>query len=302
MKSFHLPRFAWLLLLFIGVALLAGRFSLTADARASRQVDRSGSQTAAYQFINGDFEQGNGVGWGEFSSSDTPVIVEIDGSIPITPHDDDSLWMAWLGGDDDEHALISQWITVPADSKKPRLTYYQHVLSDEEICGYDIAIVYVNSEPWKYIDLCDKNEMEWVSQSHDLLPKHMGELHIEFVIVTDDQLPSNWVIDDVTFVDETCRPLTLYRRAGQGSAPTAMPEKSPGCPTSGHYTAGQKIALTAKPREGGEVVSWSGTADDSSTDTKNILIMPAIAHKVSVTYDFEVTDWVYAPAVLSPKQ
>lgn len=301
MKSSHLPRFAWLLLLFVGVALPPGRFSLTADARASHQVDRSDSQTGAYQFINGDFEQGDGVGWEEFSSSGTPVIVVKDGPSPITPYDD-SLWMAWLGAFNDEQALISQWITVPADSKKPKLTYYQYVLSEEEICGYDRAAIYVNNKPLKYIDLCnDNNANKWVQQSHELL-EHTGKLLIEFVIVTDDRKPSSWAIDDVTFVDETCRPLTLYRRAGQGSTPTAMPVKSPGCSTSGHYTAGQKIDLTAEPRVGGKVVGWSGTADDSSTDTKNILIMPAIAHKVSVTYDFEVTDWVYAPAVLSPKQ
>lgn len=303
MKSLHLPRLVWLLLLFIGLTLPVGWSSLTVDARASPQVGRSDSQTAAYQFINGDFETGRGVGWSEYSSSSTEIVVKIDDSMPIQPHDNDNQWMAWLGHDFDEHALISQWITVPppSDSINPKLSYYEYVLSDEEICGYDIAIVYVNSEPWKYIDLCDNNEKGWVSQSHDLLPKHTGELHIEFVIVTDDQVHSSWFIDDVTLVDERCRRLTLSRNAGKGSAPTALPEKSPDC-SSGHYTAGQKIALTAKPDDGRQVVGWSGTANDSSTDVTNTLIMPAAAHRVSVTYDFEVTDRIFAPVVVDLKK
>lgn len=80
-----------------------------------------------------------------------------------------------------------------------------------------------------------------------------------------------------------CYALTLSH-SGQGADPTAEPPKSEGCET-GKYTEGQAITLTAAPAEGWRVKNWSGTANDSSTETTNTVTMPAADHAVAVTYE-----------------
>jgi hypothetical protein len=90
------------------------------------------------------------------------------------------------------------------------------------------------------------------------------------VSVTYSQIPS------------TCYSLTSSH-TGQGGDPTVTPANSPGCAT-GKYEAGALIALSASPAVGWQVVSWSGTADDSSASNSNNLTMPAADHTVSVTY------------------
>ncbi|MCZ2113385.1 MAG: SBBP repeat-containing protein [Anaerolineae bacterium] len=80
-----------------------------------------------------------------------------------------------------------------------------------------------------------------------------------------------------------CHALTLSH-TGQGGDPAANPAKSAGCPT-GQYIAGDPIALTASPATGWRVKNWSGTDNDSSMATANVLTMPAAAHEVSVVYE-----------------
>src|SRR5512146_2585334 len=81
----------------------------------------------------------------------------------------------------------------------------------------------------------------------------------------------------------TCFTLTLSI-SGNGLAPTADPVKSAACPTAGQYEAGEVITLTAAPDLGYRVLSWAGTADDSSTATTNTVTMPALDHAVTVNY------------------
>ncbi|HKJ28354.1 MAG TPA: LysM peptidoglycan-binding domain-containing protein [Anaerolineales bacterium] len=81
----------------------------------------------------------------------------------------------------------------------------------------------------------------------------------------------------------TCYGLTLSVVSGSGSAPSVSPTKSDGC-TSGKYTAGETITLTAKPDTNWKVSAWSGTDNDASTSNSNTLTMPAKAQAVSVTY------------------
>jgi hypothetical protein len=70
---------------------------------------------------------------------------------------------------------------------------------------------------------------------------------------------------------------------GNGSIPTADPENSAGCST-GQYTAGQSITMTANPDIAYIVERWEGTDDDSSTSTTNTVTMPANNHTVTVNY------------------
>ncbi len=55
------------------------------------------------------------------------------------------------------------------------------------------------------------------------------------------------------------------------------------CP-AGSFRLGDTIELTAVPDPGWEVGGWTGTDDDVSTETANVLTMPGAAHDVSVEY------------------
>ena len=83
-------------------------------------------------------------------------------------------------------------------------------------------------------------------------------------------------------IPPTCYTLTRSY-TGSGSQPTANPANSTGC-SSGQYTAGQSIAVTAYPASGYSVGSWSGTNNNSSTSTTNTVTMPASSHTVTANY------------------
>ncbi len=80
-----------------------------------------------------------------------------------------------------------------------------------------------------------------------------------------------------------CWPLTLSR-SGEGSRPAATPSAL-GCP-NGKYMAGEVVQLSgAEPSLGWVIGGWTGTDDDSSTDSTNILTMPMGGHTVRVVYE-----------------
>lgn len=94
---------------------------------------------------------------------------------------------------------------------------------------------------------------------------------------------------------------TLSRsHTGSGADPVASPANSSGCST-GQYTAGQSITLTAAPSAGWQVSGWGGTSNDGSTSTSNSLVMPAANHAVSVNYEQIPTPgyFSFAPMVLN---
>jgi hypothetical protein len=80
----------------------------------------------------------------------------------------------------------------------------------------------------------------------------------------------------------TCYALTRTH-TGSGSDPSASPTNSSGC-SSGQYTAGASIQVTASPSSGWNVGSWSGTTNDGSTSTVNTVTMPATNQTVTVNY------------------
>ncbi len=71
--------------------------------------------------------------------------------------------------------------------------------------------------------------------------------------------------------------------SGDGSDPDALPINSAGCAFN-TYKAGEQITLTATPAPGWRVTGWSGTDNDGSTSTTNLVTMPAADRTVSVTY------------------
>ncbi len=80
-----------------------------------------------------------------------------------------------------------------------------------------------------------------------------------------------------------CHRLTLGH-TGEGTDPVAAPSQSSDCP-AGDYLAGELISLSgAIPASGWHITGWTGTDDDSSTDSTNSLTMPVGAHTVQVSY------------------
>ena len=91
----------------------------------------------------------------------------------------------------------------------------------------------------------------------------------------------------VTSPAPTCYALTLSHN-GQGTDPEASPTNSTGCET-GQYLAGEQISLSGALAETGWHISgWSGTANDSSIENTNSLIMPDDDTSASVTYSIDV--------------
>jgi len=94
--------------------------------------------------------------------------------------------------------------------------------------------------------------------------------------------------------DNPTQPCYTLSRAhtGLGSDPIASPGSSSGC-SSGQYTAGASIQVTASPSAGWNVGNWSGTVNNGSTSTTNTVTMQASNQTVTVNY-------VQAPATCYP--
>ncbi|MDA8018808.1 MAG: FG-GAP-like repeat-containing protein [Thermoanaerobaculia bacterium] len=81
-----------------------------------------------------------------------------------------------------------------------------------------------------------------------------------------------------------CRILALSH-TGSGSPPVADPPSSVACP-AGSFNAGEIVTLTAAPDTGWIVTGWTGSDDDGSTETSNLVTIPDVDHAVTVHYAF----------------
>jgi secreted trypsin-like serine protease len=153
------------------------------------------SELPLRNLLNGDFEQGQDVGWQESSSNGWAIVVNDFAFTGVTAHGGE--WAAWLGGDYNETSVISQPVTLAAEA--PFLNFY-HLIGSEDACGYDFASVNVNGAVVQSYDLCFATATGgWLPQSVDLTA-YAGQLVVlDFVVVTDSSGNSNWFLDDVTF-------------------------------------------------------------------------------------------------------
>lgn len=142
---------------------------------------------------NGDFEQGPGVGWYEYSSHGWPIILSRD-FLPVPPRSGD--WAAWLGGEYEEVSIIGQQVTIPTDN--PVLTFWYWIAS-QDFCGYDFGGVIINLDTVvDAFDLCDDEDTNgWVLRMVDLVDYAGQSVELEIVAVTDESLNSNLFVDDV---------------------------------------------------------------------------------------------------------
>ena len=143
--------------------------------------------------VNGDFEQGPTVGWGQDADHGYNIIVD-DDPLPLDAHS--GSWLTWLGGADDNFSVIWQDATIPTSD--PILRFYRWDAS-EDACGYDYGYVFIERNAVASWDLCeDNNTGGWVWSGVDLSAYAGQTVEVAIGASTDGSLNSNSFIDDVT--------------------------------------------------------------------------------------------------------
>jgi len=148
-----------------------------------------------YTLSNGDFEDGRDGSWSEYSSNGWPLILSASGlPTSVSPHGGN--WAAWLGGDDDETAILSQYVTIPSNATTLNYWYWS---GSEDYCGYDHAYVRFGSTTLKTYNLCtSSNTGGWISQQINVTSWQEQTVELRFVAETDWSLNSNFFLDDVS--------------------------------------------------------------------------------------------------------
>lgn len=163
-------------------------------------------------FINGDFEQGRGVGWAESSSNGYDLVLSLSEGNLLTRS---GQWSAWLGGASNELSILSQSFTV--SSSQPYLIYYYARFSEEGDCGADTGVVLLNNTPIETIELCDgTNSSNWEGRVANLSSLIGQNVTLTFRVQTNgNDNNTNVFVDDVSVsatgeAARTDTPLTPY--------------------------------------------------------------------------------------------
>ena len=142
--------------------------------------------------LNGDFEQGH-VAWTEYSNHGWDLIM-LEGSTPVTAHN--GSWLAWLGGEYDEIARLSQSFAVPGSST---VLHYWYISGSDDVCGYDYFRIKVNGTTLLTRNLCTTtNTGGWVEGTLSLAAYANTSITLMFEVTTDGSLNSNIFLDDIS--------------------------------------------------------------------------------------------------------
>jgi hypothetical protein len=118
-----------------------------------------------------------------------------DTNLPVSPHS--GSWAVWLGGDFNDISYIQQQVSVTQTC--PYLVFY-HWIASQDICGFDDAWVRINGTTVASLQLCEtSNTGAWIKRSINLSSYAGQTVTLQFRVVTDSSLNSNWFIDDVSF-------------------------------------------------------------------------------------------------------
>jgi hypothetical protein len=121
----------------------------------------------SHGLLNGGFENGRDGSWIEYSQRGWQLILDRAGLAGVNPQDGD--WAVWLGGDDNETAILSQSIYVSPTATFLNFHYWSD--SDDPSCGYDYAQVYLGTNLLFTFDLCAQtNTNSWVQRNIDISP------------------------------------------------------------------------------------------------------------------------------------
>lgn len=151
--------------------------------------------------VNGNFEAGPHVGWTETSSHFDALIVT--GSRlpnPVTPHS--PVYVAWLGGRDNERADLAQSVAIPAGYPTLRLRYHYWGASLDTGCAgnSDVAYIKVNNTIRRTFLLCKSNDTNgWQEAFLDVTTYANQRVTLHFTLQLDSVQNSNFFLDDVSF-------------------------------------------------------------------------------------------------------
>jgi hypothetical protein len=181
-----------------------GWFEFTADTHWDEWLNAFLASTFCTPLVNCTFEQGRGVGWTESSTHSYPLIVN-ESELPPGIHPHNGSWLAWLGGDEDEHevSIITQQVTVP--TAEHHLKFWYRIISDSETCGTSYANVLVGSTVVWTSNICGTTHMiNWASATVDLNAYAGSSIQLKFKAdtqkMTEDQFFPNMIfVDDVSF-------------------------------------------------------------------------------------------------------
>ena len=173
--------------------------------------------SAVVALANADFESGRDGSWSEFSTHGWDLVLN-SSDLPVYAHG--GSWAAWLGGGYDETAVLSQRITIPANSAT--LNYWYWGTSDD-LCGYDYAYVQFDSTTLETYTLCESNNTGgWTSQQLDVSSWQGQTVELRFVVETDGSLNSNFFLDDVSLSTSSSSDLFSFDLPGGSTGhPTA---------------------------------------------------------------------------------
>lgn len=167
------------------------------DAAASVNLTREQVPALTFEsIINGDFEQGRGIGWAEWSSHGFPLIEPV-ANLPLYPHSGN--YAAWLGGGDSETSYIIQY-GIPIFKPATALHLWYVAASQETVCGNDVGTINIHSDAVFTWDLCAaNNSTHWTELTVDLSAYDgLFVSSLSILVVTNGSLNSNLFIDDVS--------------------------------------------------------------------------------------------------------
>jgi PKD repeat protein/subtilisin family serine protease len=144
--------------------------------------------------VNGDFEDGNGVGWREWTLSPFEIVVRsFDEYHPAHSGE----WLAWLGGVSNEIAYIEQAVTVL--SGRSYLHYWHWRESSASDCDLNRGILKIDGTPITTHELCSAtNTGGWQEEAVDLRAYVGQTVSLLFQIET-TLSDSSWYLDDISF-------------------------------------------------------------------------------------------------------
>ena len=156
------------------------------------------------QLLNGDFEQGPGSGWTELVNGNSEPLIYPRASIPSNVRiDNNSLFVAWLGGAPNSTNTLEQLVELPQNYHVfLKLRYFTE--SAEDGCDIDTASVYVGDLKLKAFGLCNSQETnQWRSDLIDLSSFAGSSFLLKFETVLNGQRNSNWFLDDLQLCGES---------------------------------------------------------------------------------------------------
>ena len=150
------------------------------------------------QLYNGDFELGANGDWRVTSATGAGLIFASGQLARWQPYA--GSWAAWLGGADDETAVLAQDVIL-SGSAATLSFYYQ--IDSEDACSYDYARVVVSHPPaarsvLAEYDLCTAwTTGGWTAASFDVSAFLSQTVQISFEVETDASVVSDFLLDDV---------------------------------------------------------------------------------------------------------